>query len=220
MARRLVLGSASPRRVELLSQLGIPFDAVPSDLPEAWPPGRPREAVTALALAKARSVAGRLADAVVLGADTAVLLGGLILGKPEGPQRARQMLRALSGREHEVVTGIALVEAPRGREAVASVVTRVLMREYGEAEIEAYIASGEPFDKAGGYAVQGGGALLVAEVRGCYTNVVGLPLTTTRRLLESWGIIAPGEAGGEDRGEGAPPGSAGASPPSAGGHGS
>ena len=190
MATRLVLASASPRRAELLRQLGVSFDVVPSELPEARPPGSAREAVTALALAKARSVARRLGSGVVLGADTAVVLEGEIFGKPRNPEEARRMLRQLGGCQHEVMTGVALVEAPAGRETVAAVVTRVLMRAYAEAEIDAYVASGEPFDKAGAYAIQGAGGALVAAVEGCYTNVVGLPLTTTRRLLEEWGIIA------------------------------
>lgn len=187
---RLVLASASPRREALLRQLGVPFEVVPSDLPEVWPPGPAPAAVTALALAKARAVASRLAGAIVLGADTAVVLGGKVFGKPESPEDARRMLRALRGREHEVITGVALVEVPSGREETAAVVSQVLMREYSEAEIDAYIASGEPLDKAGAYAIQAAGHGLVDRVEGCYTNVVGLPLTTTRRLLEAWGIIS------------------------------
>lgn len=188
LPKRLVLASASPRRADLLRQLGVPFDVIPSEVPEALPPGPVPDAVTSLALAKARAVARRVGPAVVLGADTAVVLAGEVFGKPGSPEAARRMLRVLRGREHEVITGVALVEAPSGREAAAHVVTRVLMREYGDAEIEAYVASGEPFDKAGAYAVQDTRAALVARVEGCYTNVVGLPLTTTRRLLESWGI--------------------------------
>lgn len=188
--KRLVLASASPRRADLLRQLGVPFEVVPSGIAETLPPGPVREAVQALALAKARAVAGRVGLAVVLGADTAVVLAGEVFGKPESPEDARRMLRALRGREHEVITAVALVEAPSGREETAAVVSRVLMREYSEAEIEAYVASGEPFDKAGAYAVQAAAGALVAKVDGCYTNVVGLPLTTTSRLLEAWGIIS------------------------------
>ena len=177
-----------------MRQLGIPFEVVPGDIPEVLPPGPVKEAVTALALAKARAVAGRVGPAVVLGADTAVVLAGEVFGKPESPEAARRMLRALRGREHEVITGVALVEAPSGREETAAVVSRVLMRDYSEAEIEAYIASGEPFDKAGAYAVQAAGGALVEKVDGCYTNVVGLPLTTTRRLLLGSGLrICAGE---------------------------
>jgi septum formation protein len=185
---RLVLASASPRRAALLAELGVAFEVIPSRIDEAWPPGPPQEAVTALAVAKARAVARGLSGAAVLGADTEVVLEGRPLGKPAGPDDARRMLRELRGREHEVITAVALVQAPAGREETRTVVTRVLMREFDQAEIEAYVASGEPLDKAGAYAVQGAGGALVAEVRGCFTNVVGLPLTTTRRLLEAWGF--------------------------------
>lgn len=189
---RLILASASPRREELLRRLGMPFTVVPSDLPEQLPAGPPDESARALALAKARAVAGRIGSGVVLGADTLVVLGGGALGKPRGPDDARRMLRALSGRTHEVITGVALVEAPGGRETSTAVVTQVRMARYGEEEIEAYLATGEPFDKAGAYAIQAAGSRLVAHLDGCYTNVVGLPLTTTRRLLAEWGLLGAG----------------------------
>lgn len=161
------------------------------------PPGPPADAVMGLARAKACAVARRVtAEAsaesrgrvVVLGADTEVFLDGRALGKPADAADAGRMLRALRGRVHEVITGLALVEVAGGRDETASVTTRVRMGEYSEAAIEAYVATGEPFDKAGGYAVQGEGSRLVAEVDGCYTNVVGLPVETTRRLLAAWGL--------------------------------
>ena len=146
----------------------------------------------ALALAKARAVAAALAAgdaAVVLGADTEVVLDGRLLGKPGDFPDAVRMLRELRGRWHEVVTGVAVVEAGgEGRERTGAVVTRVRMADAGDDAIAAYVATGEPFDKAGGYAVQGIGARLVAEVDGCYTNVVGLPVGTTRRMLEELGL--------------------------------
>ncbi len=126
---------------------------------------------------------------VVLGADTEVVLDGHLLGKPGDAAHAGRMLKALRGRVHEVITGLALVEAPAGHEETAAVTTRVKMAGYSDAEIEAYVATGEPLDKAGAYAVQGLGARLVAEVDGCFTNVVGLPVTTTRRLLERWRLL-------------------------------
>lgn len=187
--RQLILASASPRREELLRELGLSFTVVPSGLPEELPPGPPGESVRALALAKARAVAGRIGSGVVLGADTVVVLGGVILGKPADPEDARRMLCALSGQTHEVITGVGLVEAPARREASAAVVTRVRMGQYGDDEIEAYLATDEPYDKAGAYAIQGAGSRLVAHVDGCYTNVVGLPLSTTRRLLAEWGLL-------------------------------
>jgi septum formation protein len=191
---------------------------VPSGIAETHPPGPPAEAVAVVALAKAREVARTLAASpdetappgtwrpgsgedrlsnlgagriIVLGADTEVVLDGRLLGKPRDAGDAARMLRELRDRVHEVITGVALVEAgsPAPREETAAVITRVRMRPYTGGEIEEYVASGEPLDKAGGYAVQGRGSRLVAEVIGCFTNVVGLPMTTTRRLLERWGAL-------------------------------
>lgn len=165
---------------------------LPSGIPELPPAGSPASAIAAVALAKARAVARALAEgdlALVLGADTEVVLDGQLLGKPRDAADAARMLRALRGRAHEVITGLALVEAGgQGRERTEVVVSRVRMAAYGDDEVEAYVATGEPFDKAGAYAVQGLGGRLVAEVEGCYTNVVGLPVATTRRLLEEWGL--------------------------------
>ena len=184
----LVLASASPRRQELLAQLGIAFTVLPSHIPEEHPAAPPTEAIAAVALAKARAVALRLsADAVVLGADTEVVLDGRLLGKPRDAADAARILRELRGRDHEVITGVALVAS--GREEATAVTTRVTMRDYSDAEIEAYVATGEPLDKAGAYGVQGLGASLVAQVDGCLTNVVGLPISTTRHLLERWGVL-------------------------------
>ncbi len=147
--------------------------------------------MASVALDKARAVAREWTGgpAVVLGADTEVVLDGRYLGKPRDAADAVRMLRALSGRTHEVVTGLALVDAPSGREETLAVTTRVTMIDAGDEEIAAYVATGEPLDKAGAYAVQGLGARLVARVDGCFTNVVGLPVETTRRLLERWGLL-------------------------------
>ena len=187
----LVLASASPRRQELLARLGIAFTVAPSRIPEIHPPGPHAQAVAAVALDKARAVAGRwtAGRAIVLGADTEVVLDGRYLGKPRDAADAARMLRDLGGRTHEVITGLALVEAPSGREETAAVTTRVSMVAASDAEIAAYVATGEPLDKAGGYAVQGQGGRLVAGVDGCLTNVIGLPLETTRRLLARWGLL-------------------------------
>ncbi|HSE94362.1 MAG TPA: Maf family protein [Methylomirabilota bacterium] len=185
------MASASPRRRELLTRLGLSFEVVPSAVAEALPPGTPAARVVAdLALAKARDVAGGLGPgAVVLGADTLVVLEGRPFGKPASRDEARAMLVALRGRAHEVVTGVAVLEttAPR-REAVETVTSQVVMRDYAETELEAYVATPEPYDKAGAYAVQGLGGRLVARVEGCYTNVVGLPVSTTARLLRAFGL--------------------------------
>jgi septum formation protein len=171
----------------------VAFSVRPSHIPEEHPPGAPAEAVAAVALAKARATARALAGAppaVVLGADTEVVLDGAYLGKPSDAADAVRMLRALRGRTHQVITGVALVaSAGGGREETAAVTTRVTMGDYRDADIDAYVATGEPLDKAGAYAVQGLGGRLVARVDGCFTNVVGLPLSTTRRLLEAWGVV-------------------------------
>ena len=187
----LVLASASPRRQELLARLSIPFTVEPSHIPELHPPGPPAAALAAVALDKARAVAQRwtAGRAVILGADTEVVLDGRYMGKPRDAADAVRILSALSGRTHEVISGVALVEAPVGREATAAVTTRVTMTAATPEEIAAYVATGEPFDKAGGYAVQGLGARLVAHVDGCLTNVIGLPVETTRRLLEAWNLL-------------------------------
>ncbi len=148
-----------------------------SRIPEAHPPRPPASAVAAVALDKARAVAREWTGgpAIILGADTEVILDGRYLGKP-------------SDAAHEVVTGLAVVEAPSGREETTAVTTRVTMIAATDEEIAAYVATGEPLDKAGAYAVQGEGARLVAGVDGCLTNVIGLPIETTRRLLERWGL--------------------------------
>jgi nucleoside triphosphate pyrophosphatase len=163
----------------------------PSRIAEIHPPGPPASAVAAVALDKARAVASEWTGgpAIVLGADTEVVLDGRYLGKPRDAADANRMLRALCGRTHDVVTGVALVETPSGREETTAVTTRVTMIRAGDDEIAAYVATGEPLDKAGAYAVQGQGGYLVASVDGCFTNVVGLPIETTRRLLGRWGIL-------------------------------
>ena len=161
---------------------------VPSAIEETLAAGPPADAAAALALDKARSVAARLRQGVVLGADTIVVIDGVALGKPAGPDDARAMLRRLCGREHEVITGVAVVECATGRSQAVAVVSRVTMADYGEAEIEAYVATGEPLDKAGAYAIQGRGGALVAGLQGSFSNVVGLPLEETAGLLAAFGV--------------------------------
>jgi len=192
---RLVLASASPRRAEILRNAEIAFE-VRAALIDEWPrQGElPSDYVRRLALEKARAVADEDAASqhpdsttIYIGADTTVVIGGEMLGKPESEEDARRMLRLLSGRAHEVHTGLALIRRPRAWEKVAEEITRVTFAKLSEAEIESYGASGEPFGKAGGYAVQGIAGRYVTRVDGCYFNVVGLPLARLYALLREAG---------------------------------
>lgn len=171
----LYLASQSPRRTELLTQVGIDHTVVSSSYQE-FNEGHdsPIEMVKAQALGKARCAVGIPEGGIVLGADTIVVLDNEVLGKPQDEADARQMLERLSGRSHSVVTGIALLI--KGNEVVFHNETKVYFKELAPFEIESYIASGEPMDKAGAYGIQGKGALWVEKIEGSYTNVVGLPV--------------------------------------------
>ncbi len=185
-AARVVLASASPRRRELLDQLGVAHLVDPAEIDETPVSGEsPLAMVRRLARGKADVVAARHPDAVVVAADTTVALGMRILGKPADADEASTMLRALSGRSHEVHTGIAV--AYRGATIVESSTTIVEMCEIGEVEIAWYVATGEPFDKAGAYAIQGVGGVFVDGVRGSVSNVIGLPMTLLRSVVRRLG---------------------------------
>ncbi len=189
----IVLASSSPRRRKLLRELGVGFSVRLPVVDERPRPGElPGPYVRRLALAKARTVARGLdpggGASWVLGADTAVVLDGKILGKPRDAGDAAVMLARLSGRTHEVLTGVALVPAAGGRARTSVVRSRVEMRPFDAAAIRRYVACGEPLDKAGGYAVQGRGRHLVARVIGSLTNVVGLPLERLGRLFTTAGV--------------------------------
>jgi nucleoside triphosphate pyrophosphatase len=185
---RVILASASPRRRELLRRICSEFEVIPSDVEETLERGSMTDAVAGLALRKARAVAARVGTGVVLAADTIVVIDGLALGKPSGPEEARAMLVRLRGRQHEVLTGVALVVADTGRAESTTVVSRVLMASYSDATLEAYVASGSPLDKAGAYAIQDLQGTLVDGIVGSYSNVVGLPVEATRRLLRGFGV--------------------------------
>jgi len=184
----LVLASASPRRRELLAQAGYSFSVHPADVPEDPLPGEePIAYVTRLAREKAEAVFRQypLQDANslhVLGADTTVTIDSHIFAKPENPADAARMLRMLSGRSHHVITGVAVVT--RNLTQVAAEVTAVRFLSLSDEEIASYVASGEPMDKAGAYAIQGRAARWIPRIEGCYFNVVGLPLALVTALLE------------------------------------
>jgi nucleoside triphosphate pyrophosphatase len=186
---KLILASASPRRQELLAHLGLEFEVVVSGFVEpSVMTGRPAAVARRLAAAKALDVAAGHRDAAVLAADTVVSLRGNLLGKPAGACEARAMLRELRERVHRVTTGLALITPARARPRVAHTVSKVRMRPYTDAEIEAAIEAGVPFDKAGGYGIQDPVLHPVEQCEGCYCNVMGLPLWTVVELLDEAGI--------------------------------
>lgn len=193
---RLILASVSPRRIELLRLTGIDFEVMPSGIDEGFHREEtPREHVLRLSEEKALAVARIHTDCWVLGADTIVVVAGEVLGKPASVDEAKKMLKKLSGREHEVFTGFSIVRQERGlliREVVES---RVLFREITDDEMDWYTGSDEPYDKAGAYAVQGMGALFIREIRGSYTNVMGLPLCEVVDALKR--VSAVGLPGGD-----------------------
>jgi septum formation protein len=188
----LVLASGSPRRRELLNAVGLPFEViVPDIVEEPLAMEAPGELVMRLAREKAQAVAGRLGPRprrVVLGSDTVVVVDGEVLGKPRDPEDAVALLGRILGREHRVLTGVAVVESDTGTSRVVHVESRVYMRPADEAEIRAYVATGEPLDKAGAYALQGEGRRFVERVEGSETNVIGLPLEEAVSLLRAAGV--------------------------------
>jgi nucleoside triphosphate pyrophosphatase len=189
--RALVLASGSPRRRELLTRLGLDFIVVTPDVDETPRLDEPAVALVArLAADKAAAVAARHPGAIVIGADTAVVVGGSTLGKPADIDDARRMLRALGGRSHDVHTGVAV--AADGAVRTASTVSTVTFAALTADEIEWYVATGEPFDKAGGYALQGAGGAFVAGVEGSVSGVLGLPLDVTVDLLRAVSGRTPG----------------------------
>jgi len=183
----IVLASGSPRRRQLLDMIGLEFRVVPPDVDESLGPSeQPEGYVTRLAREKATTVAARERGTVVLGADTTVVLRGAMFGKPASPAEAAEMLRQLEGRKHQVMTAVAV--ARDGRVEHALDVTDVTFRPLSDAQIAAYVATGEPLDKAGAYAIQGKGAALVDGIRGDFFGVMGLPLRLALDLLERFGV--------------------------------
>jgi septum formation protein len=186
----VILASASPRRQELLRQAGFAFRVHASDIPETPLDGEtPRDCAVRLAREKALAVGQRFPNDVVLGADTIVVVDGAMLGKPDNEADAARMLRALSGRTHEVITGVCVVAATNcGKRELrtASETTAVTMKKFSEQEIADYVATGEPMDKAGGYAIQGKASRWIPRIEGDYSNVVGLPLALVSQMLQEF----------------------------------
>lgn len=185
----LVLASASPRRQDLLRAAGISFTVQATNIPEDAQAGESaRDCAERLAREKAQFIAAQRPDDVILGADTIVVVDGKMLGKPEGEEDAKRMLRMLSGREHEVITGICLTGP--GFVDVRSESTRVTMSELSEDELDFYASSGEPMDKAGAYAIQGIASRWIPRIAGDYANVVGLPVALVYRMMRDHGVEA------------------------------
>ncbi|MFW5749332.1 MAG: Maf family protein [Halanaerobium sp.] len=189
---KLVLASASPRREEILAQLNLKFTIVPSKIDESnFDQSDPIKLVKLLAEEKAKSVSKLVEDAIIIAADTVVVHDEKILGKPAGKLDAKKMLKKLSSDQHQVITGVAVLNSRSGERHLDYNITEVKMAELSEKEIENYVETGEPLDKAGSYAIQGFGALFVEEIRGSYYSVMGLPIHQLARLLDkfNYGIL-------------------------------
>lgn len=197
MEPALILASTSPRRHELLARLGLPFSVVPVDVPEApLPREKPARTAERLALDKAHAAAADLpsgANALVIGADTVVAAAGRALGKPGTPERATAMLRRLRGKTHRVISGVAVVDTRTGRAIDQAAITRVHLRPMSDEEIARYVATGDPLDKAGAYAIQNQVFHPVEWILGCYSNVVGLPLCLLAEEFGELGVQVPSE---------------------------
>ena len=191
--KRIILGSASPRRSELMAQIGLEFEVIVSEKEEYYKSNTPEAIVKELALMKAENVASKLKsdceakDIIVIGADTIVVLDGRILGKPKDEEEAYRMLMSIQGRPHQVFTGVAILDFDGNGACQTyshSVETKVYVHEMDEQEIRSYIKSGEPMDKAGAYGIQGGFAAYIDKIEGDYYNVVGLPISYLYQQLK------------------------------------
>lgn len=176
---KLILASTSPRREQLLKQISLEFEVMPSNFDESRVcTSNPTESAQQAALEKAKAIAKKLSEGIVIGADTIVVYAGEVMGKPKDQSDAVRMLKQLSGKKHEVITGVALVNARDNREYVWSEATLVWFKKLSDMEIKKYVESGQPMDKAGAYGIQGRAAAFVEKIDGCYFNVVGLPLAS------------------------------------------
>lgn len=186
----IILASSSPRRRELLEHLHIPFEIMVANIDETPVEGlTPGQQVERLAALKAQTVARRVDRGLVIGADTIVVKEGRLLGKPRDAAAARQMLTWLQGQVHQVYSGLAVIDAASGKKVLTHQCTEVQFKPMSGTEIDRYIATGEPMDKAGAYAVQGLGAVFIEGIRGCYFNVVGLPVGQLAEALKEFGVL-------------------------------
>ncbi len=187
--KHIILASASPRRSEILEKTGLRFRVDESGCEEKITPGlSPQALARSLSRQKAEAIAAKYKNALVIGADTFIVLKGEILGKPHTAKEAIRMLRTLSGKAHTVITGFTIINTESGKTISRSVKTRVYFKRLGPKDIEDYVKSGEPLDKAGGYAIQGLGAALIEKIEGDFFNVVGLPFSALIKGLKEFGI--------------------------------
>ena len=187
--KAIILASASPRRKELLEQIGLSFTVEPSNYQENIRFDlEPHDLARALSLEKARLVARNHRNALVIAADTFIAFEGKILGKPRTETQAKEMLETMSGKPHSVITGFTIIDADSNKTVSRSVETRVHLRKLGSDEIDAYVRSKEPLDKAGAYAIQGLGSVIVERIEGDYSNVIGLPLSALAESLKEFGV--------------------------------
>ncbi|MGI6189199.1 MAG: septum formation inhibitor Maf [Clostridiales bacterium] len=191
---RVILASSSPRRKQLMARMGLQFEVIPSNCEEKFLPGQsPVDISVELALQKARDVSGRINEpALVIGADTIVVKQDKLLGKPKNKDEAYMMLHELQGQVHEVITGLAVIDTGSHRCLTGYERTQVELAPLTPQEIEWYINTGEPMDKAGAYAIQGFGGILVSRIEGCYYNVVGLPIHRLWVMLKQIGVHRTG----------------------------
>ena len=187
--RKIILASASPRRKELLEKIGLSFEVEPSDYEECLYSGlEPHELAQKISLGKAGVVASKHKNAIVIAADTFMVFGSQILGKPHTENEARKVLEAINGKPHSVITGFSIIDSGINKTLSRSVETKVYIKKLTLAEIAAYVKSKEPLDKAGAYAIQGLGAVIVEKIEGDYFNVIGLPLSALTEALKEFGI--------------------------------
>ena len=187
--KRIILASASPRRKELLEKIGLKFEVDASDCAEEIDPAlEPDELVHRISLAKAKSVTSRHKDTIIIAADTIGVIGKKLLGKPHTADEARKMLAQISGKSHEVITCFTVLDTATNKIISGIVSTKVYIKKLSKQEIDAYVETGEPLDKAGAYGIQGLGAVIVEKIEGDYYNVVGLPLNALTNALKEFGI--------------------------------
>lgn len=187
--KKIILASKSPRRKWLLEQVGLDFEVIPSNFEENIEGQKfSRELIENLAYQKAKEVADRLSEGLIIGADTIVILKNNILGKPKDKEDAKRMLEMLSGKTHKVLTAVCVIDKDEDKTLINSCISKVTFKKLAKEEIEAYIQTKEPMDKAGSYGIQAYGSLFVEKVEGCYNNIVGLPLNLLYEMLKAFNV--------------------------------